>query len=413
LATSPEFKAAFRAVPAPTHTSKEIVVLATEQSLVLTPDSKPYPILAIIDGRGRLVKSMCAWLRYLRKKVGLSLSPSTPSQYARMLSYLARWIETYPPYPNLDIDGNIRLFTRSDLIAWLDYMMSEEGLGDKSLHLREACVKQFFTWLCTLEGGNIRSLEKSPWGPEDILGYITSSPSPLSPKFIPDDVIVTLLNGLHNECERCMFHAQFDMGLRISELVNFKLKDLPRLDEYDSSYAFIPVSVAGNKGRAGRSKPRVTLISRAVLHRIKRYHSSLDYRTASDWSLSDPDKPVFLTTNGKQWSSRNASKQFKKAVRRQGLDDRFCTHWMRHGTAFSILRSDFGKTYEDRMLTAQQVLGHSRLTTTEIYTQISPAMLERLTDEGRRVDRLEEAEKIRSATFLGSNQHLERRGHRG
>lgn len=412
MAASPEFQAALIKVSPSTPTSTKITVLATEQVLELSPNGKPYPLLAIIDGQGRLVKSMSAWLRYLRKQIGLSLSPNTPGQYGRTLSYLARWIESYRPYPYLDIDSSLKLLTRSDLIAWLDHMTDESGISANSLHKREACVKQFIVWLSTLEGGRIRDSLESPWGAEDILGYITATPSPLSPKFIPDDTIIVLLNGLHNECERCMFHAQFDMGLRIGELVNFKLKDLPRLDQYDASYAYIPVCIEGNKGRAGRSKPRITLISRAVLQRIKRYHSSIEYRTASAWHLNDLEKPVFLTANGRPWSIRNASKQFKSSVHRQNLDKRFCTHWLRHGTAFSILRSDIGKTYEDRMLTVQQVLGHSRLSTTEIYTQISPAMLESLTDAGLRVNRLEEAEKIRSMSFLGSNQHVERRGHR-
>lgn len=411
MANSPEFAATLITAPAPTEFTKKIIAVATDEALELSPSSKPYPILGIIDGQGRLVKSMTAWLHYLRKKIGLSLSPNTPLQYGRTLSYLARWIESDPSYPNLDIDGNLALLSRTDLVEWFDYMVSTGSVGEKSLHAREACIKQFLTWLCTLEGGNIRKAADSPYGPEDILSYITATPSPLSPKFLPDDTIITLLNGLHNECERCMFHAQFDMGLRIAELISFSQKDLPKLDQYDASHAFIPVCIDGVKGRAGRSKPRMTLISRAVLQRIKRYHSSLEYRTATDWRLNDHDKPVFLSVNGRVWSVRNASKQFKNAVRRQNLAERFCTHWMRHGTAFSVLRSDMGKTYEDRMLTVQQMLGHSRLSTSEIYTQISPAMLDSLTSEGRRVDRLEEAEKIRSATFLGPNQHTERRGH--
>lgn len=413
MARSSDFEAALRTVQAPTLARGKITILATREEFELTPSTKPHPLLAIIDGNGRLVKSMSTWLYHLRKKVGLSLSPNTPSQYGRTLSYLARWIEHDPSYPSLDVDGNLKLLTRSDLVEWFDHMSTTGGVGEKTLHTREACVNQFIGWLSTQEGGKIRSEEDSPWGRDGMLGYITSTPSPLSPKFLPDDTIITLLNGMHNECERCMFHTQFDTGLRIAELVGLRMKDLPRLDEYDSSYSFIPIYIDGNKGRAGRSKPRVSLISRAVLQRIKRYHSSLDYRTATAWAVNDLDKPVFLSVNGNAWGLRNASKQFKNAVRRQGLAERFCTHWMRHGTAFSVLRSDMGKTYEDRMLTVKQMLGHSHLSTSEIYTQISPAMLESLTEEGRRVDRLEESEKIRSATFLGSNQHTEKRGHRG
>ncbi|WP_231138298.1 tyrosine-type recombinase/integrase [Chromobacterium sp. Rain0013] len=209
-----------------------------------------------------------------------------------------------------------------------------------------------------------------------------------------------------------MFHAQYDMGLRISELVDLKASDIPDDQLYDPTFEFIPICVNGVKGRGGQKKERITLISRAVLKRIKRYHSSREYKLAPDWDINDPNKPAFLTANQLKWSARNASKQFKASVRRASLPNTLKTHWLRHGTAFSVLGSDMGKSYQDRMLMLQQMLGHSHLKTTEIYTQISPALLENLTKKGKEINRLDEAEYIRSHTYLGPLQHKEKRGHR-
>jgi hypothetical protein len=64
------------------------------------------------------------------------------------------------------------------------------------------------------------------------------------------------------------------------------------------------------------------------------------------------------------------------------------------------------------MLIVQKMLGHEDLRTTEIYTQISPHMLDKLTKKGRQINRLEEAEDIRAKTFMGGLQHQEKRGHR-
>lgn len=380
--------------------------------LELSHDGKPKSIFSVVDGNGSIVRSVHNWLSFLGRQVGLTFSLNTVEQYGRTLSYLCRWIEKNPPYPSLDIDTNIKLLTRHDVVTWLNHMEESGAASQKTLHAREACLRQFIDWLSTIEGGRFRDADKSPWGRDGTLRYVVGTPNARSPKFISSEIIVEVLNAMFNECERCMFHAQYDMGLRISELINFKISDLPDDKYYDPAFEFIPIYVSGVKGRAGKKKERITLISRAVLKRIKRYHSSREYKLALDWDINDPDKPAFLTVNQARWSARNASKQFKNAVRRAGLDDAMRTHWLRHGTAYSVLRSDIGKTYQDRILMIQQMLGHSHLKTTEIYTQISPALLEKLTRAGQQMNRLHEAEFIRDKTYLGPLQHKEKRGHR-
>jgi len=369
-------------------------------------------IFSVIDSKGVIVKSIHQWLYNLTKQAGASISINTIEQYGRTMSYLCRWIEKNPPYPSLNIDDNLCLMSRHDVLAWVQAMKNNGIESHNTLHSREACLKQFLDWLTTIDGGQVRKAEDSPWGRNGDLPYVVKSPHIRSPKFISAEMVITILREMHNECERCMFHTQYDTGLRITELVNFRMRDIPADDQYDPSFEFIPLCVNGVKGRSGQAKERITLISRAVLKRIKRYHSTIDYKMAPDWDINDPHKPVFLTTNQLAWSARNASKQFKNAVKRSNAPDTFKTHWMRHGTAFSVLRSDMGKDYEDKMLMIQQMLGHSDLRTTEIYTQLSPALLTKLTKTGNELDRLGEAEHIRTETYLGPLQHKEKRGHR-
>lgn len=412
MGTTVDFTARFVKAHHPPEHESLIALYSNGVSLELHRRKTRLPVYSVIDGNGYIVRTMQSWLRHLTSQVGLGISPNTLIQYGRRLTYLARWIEREGPYPNLSIDQVVAVITRGDLTAWLTYMGEHGAESLTTLHSREACVRQFLDWLSTFEGGRVRSEDDSPWRGHDGGRYVTRVPSPNSPKYIATELIVLLFRGFHNECERCMFHTQYDMGLRIEELTQLTLKDLPNVKHYNAACEFIPVSLMGNKGRAGRAKQRLTIVSRAVLRRIARYHSSLEYQLADGWGINDPDKPWFLTTNGKPWALRNASKQFKAAVRRQGLSDDFSTHWMRHGTAFSVLRSDMGKTLEERFLALQQILGHANLTTTQIYTQISPALLVNLTEHGREIDRLAEAEDIRKQTFLGQNQHRERRGHR-
>ncbi|CAJ3962949.1 tyrosine-type recombinase/integrase [Burkholderia pseudomallei] len=388
-----------------------VTIQSSGESLDLTAARNSAPIYCVVDSRGAIVTTLTDWLKSLVESAGLSNTLSSVVQYGRTATYLCRWIETSGPFRHLSVDENILRLSRQNLTEWLNGMRKDEGLAPTTLHSREAAIRTFLEWLTTIAAGRIRDPENSPYGRDGMLPYITSSPKARSPRFLPAEYVVQILSGMHNECERCMFHTQFDCGLRISEVANLKRGDIPDLALFDSAHEFLPFVVRRSKGRGGNSPEKSTLISRAVLNRIKRYHSSIEYRLAPDWDINDPNKPAFLTTNQLRWSTRNASKQFKEAVRRSDVHHDVSTHWFRHGTAFSVLRSDIGKTYEEKMLVIQQMLGHASLKTTEIYTQVPPALLTKLTLKGKDINRLHEAEFIREKTFLGSLQHTEKRGH--
>lgn len=405
------FEAFFVSVK-PAEAVDSIEILSEGKTLELSLKSYGQPILSVVDKDGKVVRCAHAWLRSLRAQVHLSLSPGTPEQYGRTISYLCRWLERRPPYLELTLEENIALLNREHVKDWLHAMNEAGAKSNKTLHTREVALKQFLDWLSTHEGGMVRNPANSPWGRDGTLPYVTATPNARTPKFISPEVVIQVLKGMHNECERCMFHAQYDMGLRIRELVDLRMRDLPDERHYDPSFEFIPICINGVKGRGGQKKERITLISRAVLKRIKRYHSTREYKLAPDWDINDQNKPVFLTANQRRWSVRNSSKQFKSAVRRMQLPDEIKTHWLRHGTAYSVLRSDMGRDYQDRMLLLQKMLGHSRLSTTEIYTNIPPSLLQTLTKEGNALNRLDEAEFIREKTYLGPLQHFEKRGHR-
>lgn len=377
--------------------------------LSISSSSKVY---SIVDGKGNIVKHAHRWLRYLSKSVGVSIGKGTVAQYGRAIVYFVRWLEEDNFYPNLSADEALEVLTRQDIRAWVSYM-SETNLEAATIRLREVGLKLLLEWLTTNDGGNVRSQEDNPYGRdlENPLKYVSKSSAKKSPKFIDTSTIIAVLSNFHNECERCMFHAQYDTGLRIGEIIDLRLCDLPKAENFPANAEFIPIVVQGLKGRGGQSKERITLISKSVLNRIKRYHSSIDYKLAPDWDMNDQDKPVFLTANQLPWQYRNAKKQFDNAIGRAGLDKQFKNHWLRHGTAFSVLRSNIGRSYEDRILAVQQMLGHAYLSTTEIYTQISPALLSELTKKGHELDRAEEAQNIREATYLAGLKHSERRGH--
>lgn len=369
-------------------------------------------IFTLFDKKYKIANHATRWLSYLSESViAETFSLNSLKQYATSTNKFSNWLENSGRYPHLSLDEMHTIFTRDDLRTWIQ-SMAENGLSPNTMRVGEVALKQFVDWLTTNEGGKVRDPDDSPYGRlNKSLLYISKKVSPNSPKFIDQTSIISILSNFHNECERCLFHTQYDTGLRITELINLRLGDLPDLNMYGEEFLFIPLVVKGLKNRGAGFKERISLISRPVLNRIRNYNNTVPYKLSPYWDMDDPQKPVFLSSSNKKWKYSNLNKQFNNATKRANLSD-FVTHWMRHGTAFSVLRSDIGKDYVDKLLMVQKMLGHSHLSTTEIYTQMSPSMLSQLTKKAKQTNRLEEAENIRKSTYLSPLKHKEKRGHK-
>ena len=82
-----------------------------------------------------------------------------------------------------------------------------------------------------------------------------------------------------------------------------------------------------------------------------------------------PTDRVFVSTRGNPMSADAIRAMFKKTVRAAGLDDTLSPHDMRHTFATDLLDG------EADLRSVQEMLGHSSLSTTQIYTHLSTARL--------------------------------------
>lgn len=362
---------------------------------------------------GRLVRHATRWLRTLANDP--RTSPETVYQYARALKALFEYMEAQTQFGGLAMDNIIQCMRRKDLQDWV--MNMKAHLAPTTVRNREAIAKSFIDWLCTDEGGNVRTMKDTPYPvthahPDGRL----ISPAPARSKHRPipiNEVLIPILKGFHNESERCAGQFIYDTGARISELRRARKGDLPDESRFPPGLKYYPMLLRGAKGAGGQEKHRFVMLSAPVLARIRRYHKSAEYRFSPYFDDRDPNKPLFLGVNGQPISQRNFLKQLKSAIARSGQDPKdFWTHLLRHGNAFSILMSDMGKDYFDNLFLAMMNLGHERIETTQVYTRIPPAFLQALSGQRKAIDRREEAKTILDATFLAPGQHKEHRGHR-
>jgi hypothetical protein len=134
----------------------------------------------------------------------------------------------------------------------------------------------------------------------------------------------------------------YSAGLRISECINLKIKDI------DSNRMQIRIEQAKGK------KDRYTLLSTKTLTFLRTYIKA--YR---------PKVYLFEGQFGDQYSARSIQTIFQETVKKAGITKRVTVHSLRHSFATHLLENGTNLRY------IQSLLGHSSSKTTEVYTHIT------------------------------------------
>ncbi len=188
--------------------------------------------------------------------------------------------------------------------------------------------------------------------------------NPKQPKRLPRALrvedVVNLLDGMPTDTplairDRAMFETLYGGGLRVAELVGLDLDDL------DPERGTVRVR---GKGRRERLAP----IGPEAMTWLARW---LEVRQPD--RLDEP--AIFLNRYGRRLSTRSVDRLFQNHLRAQGLDPKASPHALRHSFATHLL--DQGAD----LRSVQELLGHRRLTTTQVYTHVSR---ERLIEAYRR-----------------------------
>lgn len=158
------------------------------------------------------------------------------------------------------------------------------------------------------------------------------------------ETIKERLNNIVNLKHKAILTLTYSVGFRVSEIVNLKIEDI------DSKRMLIYIKNA--KGR----KDRVVPLSSNVLSLLREYFKQ--YR------------PVEFLFNGqktKQYSIGSCQKIYKKYIEEKGH-----IHILRHSCATTLLENGTD------LRIIQKILGHSNVKTTEIYTHVSTAILNKV-----------------------------------
>jgi len=267
-----------------------------------------------------------AFLAYLR--VERRMSVHTLDAYQRDLAALSAWVDTQGgDVVNLDAE-QLRAFVSAE---------HRRGLSPKSLQRRLSACRSFYAWVLKH-------------------GHITASPAaklraPKAPRKLPQvldaDEAVRLVEvptdaplGLR---DRALLELFYSSGLRLSELCALRWRDL------DLAEGLVNVLGKGGKQR------RVPVGSHAR-------QALQAWREES--RPADPQAMVFPGRHGAQISARAIQVRIKQLALRQGLFKHVHPHMLRHSFASHILESS------GDLRGVQELLGHSDIATTQIYTHL-------------------------------------------
>ncbi len=248
-------------------------------------------------------------------------------------------------YMSFLANNNIQDITLADttiILAWLVHM-SQNGLSPKSRARHLVAVRGFYTYLLS---ENL--ITKNP------IKDVNIPKTGLSlPKIISVPEINTLLNAGDKRKPRdlrniAMMEVMYGAGLRVSELIFLKLQDI-NLD-------------AGILRVMGKgSKERIVPIGTQAKKLTSQWLG-----TARPILLKNiPSEYLFIARAGKPMTRQAFWKIIKKQALLAGLPQKITPHTLRHSFATHLLEGGAD------LRSVQTMLGHSDISTTQIYTHIS------------------------------------------
>ena len=235
--------------------------------------------------------------------------------------------------------------TRSYIYEFLK-KKRENNISEKSISHALIVIRNFYKYL------EIEDLIKeNPALSIELAKLPKRLPNVLSKKEITE-VLNIELNDKYDYRNKAMIELMYSSGLRISELINLKVNDL------NINMATIRVFGKG-------SKERIIPIGNYALEYLKVYLDS--YRKLF---LKKENDYLFLNNRGNLMTRQAFFKIIKEIEKNTATNKEFSPHTIRHSFASHLLENGAD------LRSIQELLGHSNISTTQIYTHISDKKLE-------------------------------------
>lgn len=229
-----------------------------------------------------------------------------------------------------------------------DYLKRRKdgNLNDKSISRHISCLRSFYKYLL-IE----KDIKHNPMEFIEMPKVRKSLPKVLSKEEIELLLDINLQNNFSFR-NKAMLEIMYAAGLRVSELVNLKIHDL------DLTMALVRTMGKGNKERI---IPLGDYALLALSEYLNHHRDELLKKDYNDY--------LFLNNHGNKMTRQGFFKIIKILAREKNIKTSFSPHTLRHSFATHLL--DYGAD----LRSIQELLGHSNISTTQIYTHVSTEKL--------------------------------------
>ncbi|MDC1526426.1 tyrosine recombinase XerC [bacterium] len=274
-----------------------------------------------------LISKITDYLDFLENIKGLSAN--TIKSYQRDLMKFSHFSEA----ANVD---NFDMFTEEICSSWIADLF-QQNVSARSIQRHISSAKGFFEYAQknTLINSSPFELINSPKSPN----YL---PNVLSPEDV-EQLLNFKPKNIQETRDMAIVELIYSSGLRVSEAANVDLND------FEESGNFLRVLGKG-------SKTRLVPVGRFA-------QSAIDKWIKERKKISTIDEALFVNLRGGRISTRSIQERIKTLALMQGLPP-VNPHMLRHSFATHLLESS------GDLRSIQELLGHSSLSTTQIYTRL-------------------------------------------
>jgi len=282
------------------------------------------------------------FIYYLTVEKGLS--QNTLDCYKRDISSYLKFLK--------EKNREVKNADRQVIAEYLQYMRSK-GHADSTVSRNMASLRSFYQFLME---DNILS---------DNPTFQVESPriEKKLPRVLSTDEVDRLLaqpssNGIIGVRDKAMLELLYASGIRVSELVSLEVTD------FNPEVGFL-------RCRGKGKKERIVPIGSVAVDRVQEYL----YRCRGKLAREETEKALFVNQHGKRLTRQGFWKILKKYARKARITGEITPHTLRHSFATHLLENGAD------LRSVQEMLGHSDISTTQVYTQITRRKIREIYDK--------------------------------